>query len=295
MAKDDKAIMFFSAPASRYLKYFRAYNLNSVLMSYHYVKQKKGDFMRLIEFIEETNGYLMIDSGAFTFKNSTDPNLDYTKEETYKSYMDEFIQFCYDHSKWIYCTVNMDMERWVGFDVVDKWNDTLFKPLSKVTNVVFNIDPEPIDQMERLKLYCKQFDYIGLNRKMIDRVEQVYAYAQMNKVRVHGFAITSLSILKNTPLFSVDSTSWLSGSRFGSTYKYDGKNFYNFDANHKHRRKTLKLLCREYGIDYEGVINDDNDAITAYNLFAWIGFEKEYLKMANLKLRTDKVSKYDRR
>ncbi|GAH15672.1 unnamed protein product [marine sediment metagenome] len=52
------------------------------------------------------------------------------------------------------------------------------------------------------------------------------------KVKIHGFGMTSLSLLLRYPWYSVDSTSWVLTGRFGSVYvpKWsDGK--YTYDEN----------------------------------------------------------------
>lgn len=294
MPAPNKAIMFYSAPTARHIPYFIKHGVTSFLISYHYVKTKRRDFLAIAEYVKECGGYLMIDSGAFTFKNDADQEK-WTKVESYKGYLDEFLGFCYDNAKHIYCTVNMDMDRWVGNDVVDKWNEDLFKPLEKVTNVIYNIDVDKLDRMDRAKDYCQNFDYIGIGRPCLPDIHKIVTLAKLNKNRIHGFAITSLVVLKPFPLFSVDSTTWLSGARYGSTYMYDGKNFTAADNKNKHRRKAFKSRCEEYGIDYDAVIADNQHDVTDFNIKAWTGFEKEYLKIAGLKLNTKNASSYDKR
>ena len=42
------------------------------------------------------------------------------------------------------------------------------------------------------------------------------------KLRVHGWAVTDNKSIKRMPFYSVDSTTWLGGAKYGSTYHYVG-------------------------------------------------------------------------
>jgi hypothetical protein len=196
------------------------------------------------------------------------------------------------------------MENLVGVEVVDKWNEKYFRPLNKITNVIFNVDSKYnrkgiIDHtggLIRLKEYAKEFDYIGVNRKLANNYSnQVYKEAMINKCKVHGFAVTSLAILRSSPFFSVDSTSWLMGDIFGVSYTYDGKNFKGWDKKQKYIRTQKKVLAKTLDIDHNLLKADKTYQVTEFNLYAWKGFEKEYMNFANLKLNTLSLKYYDKR
>ncbi len=301
---NNKAVLFYSAPKIGYIEMLRKYNVKSILISYWYIRKNVRMFRVFADYIREVGGYMMVDSGAHTFKHDEENREHWCKEESYKEYLDEYIQFCYDNYKDIYCCVNIDMDNWVGIDIVDKWNHTLFKPLNKVTNVIFNVDSrhnhlgvyDKTGGLIRLKEYVKQFDYIGVNRGIANKYsKQVFTEATLNNVRVHGFAVTSLSILKNNPMFSVDSTSWLSGDLYGATFTYDGKNFKSLDAKKKYVRKDQRVKVQELGIDHKLLEKDKSYQVTEFNLYAWKGFEREYIGIANMKLKTNNLRIYDKR
>lgn len=298
----DKAVLFYSAVQSKQLPILKQFGIRNILLSYHQIKTKKSEWPIIRDYLREHKGLLMVDSGAFTFKNDTSGKTDWTLQKSYDKYLDEFLNFCYTNSNDIYCTVNMDMDNFVGVDVVDKWNEDLFKPLEKHTNVIYNVDSELnragiVDKTGylRFKEYIKEFDYVGVKRHIAATIgPKIYGLAKQYKKRVHGFAVTSLNILKDAPLFSVDSTTWLGGSKYGTTYMYDGKNFRTIDFKRKFMRKMTKLECQKFGIDYKTLMLDEDPGVTQYNLCAWCGFEKEYLRYANHKLNTNSVVSYAR-
>ena len=137
---------------------------------------------------------------------------------------------------------------------------------------------------------------MGINQSQKDYASRFYQIAKHYRVRVHGFAWTELGIVKHYPFASLDSTTWLGGVRYGTTYDYDGKNFRTIDYKHKYRRKARRLKYESIGVSIHDVTGNKEDryAVNKMNLLGWIGFRKEYLRVANLKLHSKKVSTYVR-
>ena len=80
------------------------------------------------------------------------------------------------------------------------------------------------------KKLCKEYNFIaigasgkhdsGWTRKHPEKLKKLVQYANSKKVRVHGLGYTNHNGLKEIPFYSVDSTSWLSGNRFGAVYEF---------------------------------------------------------------------------
>jgi len=87
------------------------------------------------------------------------------------------------------------------------------------------------EDMKWLKLYLDRYDYIALGG-IAGGVTAVDIETHLNKCweiicdtpdrkprcKVHGFGLTSLRLITRYPWYSVDSTSWVMTSRFGSVY-----------------------------------------------------------------------------
>ena len=96
---------------------------------------------------------------------------------------------------------------------------------------------EPFSYLEH---YVKNYDYLALGvagnsgKKLIPWLDTCFSKyicdsAGMPKIKVHGFAVTSLVLMLRYPWWSVDSTSWVVTGRNGSIYipkKKDGKWIY---------------------------------------------------------------------
>jgi hypothetical protein len=101
-------------------------------------------------------------------------------------------------------------------------------------------------------------------------------------------------LLKSYPHFSVDSTTWLGGSKYGTSYVYDGKNAKTKDFKNKYIRKADKQLCEKIGISLDDLVAEKRSAVNRYNLEGWKGFRREYIRYANTKLWTEAPHYYDK-
>lgn len=83
------------------------------------------------------------------------------------------------------------------------------------------------EDLSYLERYVEEYEYLALGGlaamgskpQMFDFLDKAFDVIcdkeGMPKVKVHGFAVTSLRAMKRYPWFSVDSTSWLSTARMG--------------------------------------------------------------------------------
>lgn len=157
---------------------------------------------------------LMIDSGAYSA---------WRKGETLS--VDEYVRFIYDNG------LNRPGVIVVSLDVINEGQASYenWKEMRKQ-----GIEALPVyhvaTDVRFLKLYLKEVQYIGIgaianldsNRRRIslDRIWQDFLIDcdNMPFVRTHGMGITSFSLMKQYPWFSVDSTSWLMNGAYGKIY-----------------------------------------------------------------------------
>jgi hypothetical protein len=261
--RKNKGLMFFSSSSVKDTKLLYEFGLREILVSYHYISKSHDFYSEFLPKLHESGGLFMTDSGGFSFIASLISKGELTeetsKEEYWLPYLHEYVGWLEANAQHIFVAANLDLDAIVGREVVDKWNEKYFKPLEKHMNIIY------VAHRDIEKDYN---DFTGL----------------------HGFAWTSIPMLKTNPLFSVDSTTWLGGVRYGTSYVYDGKNFRVNDYKKKYLRKGDRTLCREFGIDYDKLMKDDATALNSYNLIGWLGARKEYLKAANLKLKTPTVN-----
>jgi len=293
-ATKNKGIMYFSASSRKDAEFLFNFGINDILVSYHYIKKNLSFYPDFLKAIKDSGGHFMVDSGAFSLladRNFDGVNYDWEK------YIDEYVGWCNRYKEYITVAANMDMEGLVGADLVDYWNDKFFKPLEKHMDVVYVAHGcDRHDIFKRFKEYCINYGYVGVSSSSdeYDKAGKFYTIAKNYNVRIHGFGWTSIPKLKSFPFYSVDSTTWLGGVRYGTSYNYDGKNFRVNAYYKKYVRKGDKVLCRKYGINYTNLMSEERESVNGYNLIGWLGARKEYLRMANLKLKNKVVSFYDK-
>lgn len=300
----SKAVVFFSASSIEDARTLRRFGIKEILVSYHYLRKSLRSFEELLKEVYEQDGIFMTDSGAFSFMrqfHEGHPEYDkLTSEEFWLPYLEEYVAWLRKHKEYIFVAANLDLDKVVGEEIVRKWNKKYFEPLeAEGLQIVYVAHRTNGDlKFTNLEYYCKRYKYVGVNQRDKAYAHKVATIANKYGTRIHGFAWTAFELCKRYPFFSVDSTTWLGGTRYGTTYDYDGKNFRTLDYKKKERiRKQRKVKLLSVGVDYEGVIGkkEDRYAVNNMNLTGWLGFRKEYIKMANLKLKTKYVSRYERK
>jgi len=82
-------------------------------------------------------------------------------------------------------------------------------------------------------------------------------------VKVHGFAITSPFLVKKFPFYSIDSSSWAKGGRFGVFFYYDKGKFRTLDP---------KKFGKKFGVSFN---KSGNYKMHKFNLMQWCKFAKQ--------------------
>lgn len=294
----NKAILYFSASSTGDFQQLYDFGIREILVSYFYIRKNFSYWRRMLPTFKGEGGIFMTDSGAFSFMGKYDPEdpecAKYRTEEFWLPYLFEYLKWIKENREYIFSVVNLDLDMLVGEDIVNKWNETYFEPLEREGyQVIYVAHPtDKRDSLSRLKYYCGKYSYVGANRSNKEDAAKIYQMIKYYHCRIHGFAWTEIDLLKHYPFFSVDSVTWLGGVRFGTTYNYDGKNFSTIDYKHKYRRKANRIKYESAGVDWNEVKKETRININKMNLLGWLGFRKEFLKMANLKLHTKKVIEY---
>lgn len=183
----------------------------NILESYHYVyKQKYVDEMR------KNNAKVFLDSGAFSAHTlGVQLNL---------------VEYCE------YIKRNIDILRVEGNSVMASVLDGIGDPLKTWRNQLdmerFGVRPLPCfhygEDERYLEWYMSRYEYITLGgmvgktqqnlRNWLDRIWGKYLSDGSGKARimVHGFGLTSFSLMSEYPWYSCDSSSWIQMTSFGS-------------------------------------------------------------------------------
>lgn len=200
------------------------YNMGvrNFLMSYEYLKGKGHSCIKKYEDM-----HLFIDSGAFTYQN--DPKyLEYTVEQ-WEEQIETYLKWAERHSKSIFAMAELDLQNLLGEDIIWEWRKKYFEPFMLKTGipVCFIYHHEGMETWERM---CQRYPYVGFSAVADDGKNYDYdGYREMLRVAekhgaiCHGFGMTRTSLLPKLPFYTVDSTSWKSGFRYGQIAIWNGQ------------------------------------------------------------------------
>ena len=127
----------------------------------------------------------------------------------------------------------------------------------------------PVWHKSRGKQYfidmCKEYDYIAIGgivtREICPTDFKYFKWfidtAHAHNCQIHGLGFTNLQGMKIYNFDSVDSTSWLSGGRFGSCYWFDGRNLRIVDTGKRRRRSDIS-----------------HEPLDRHNYYEWVKFQQ---------------------
>jgi hypothetical protein len=272
--------------------------VRDMLFSYYHMDDKNiQSLAKRYKLDERDKVRIIIDSGGFTFNMDPDKH---TNKELY-AYRDRYIQWLYDNKEYITAAVELDVSIMIGDEKLQKWRKKYFKPLEKAGIPIIYVWHEE-DGLDGWKQLCKENKYVGLTSLAGWEPSQIKRYlreAQKYKSKVHGFAFTSTEHLPKLDFTTVDSTTWISGMKYGCTYVFDNKRLITYDANTKHMRNKYRAHFVKRGINWDLVKldfkKDDQNRrlaqpeITKINILGWLEFGQFLHKKSVLRKKLRKT------
>lgn len=101
---------------------------------------------------------------------------------------------------------------------------------------------------------------LGTSRDLLDKwLTLVFRKLSSANAVAHGFGITSWTLLKKYPWYSVDSSAWTTGFRYGTLSLFDDRSGRFFKVRLRNREDVLKRskLIRSYGVDPAVLLRKD--------------------------------------
>lgn len=216
-----------------------------------FLKDKFYDFYRLESYhninrkeffcIQEYKNFLL-DSGAFSFLNKCKTKINWDE------YIIKYADFINKYK--IKNFFELDIDSIVGIEEVERLRNKLEKLTSKKCI--------PVWHKSRGKEYwlsmIKDYDYVAIGGIVTKEIKQKdYKYfhwllneAKKHNCKVHGLGFTNLKALEEYKFYSVDSTSWLSGNRFGAVYWFNGQTMQKQSKKEGQRVKTNEAAINNF-------------------------------------------------
>jgi hypothetical protein len=266
--------MFFAgAENTSVMRALHDAGVKRILLSYYYIRRRGADLNEVLRLFPE----VIIDSGAFTMLEG---QKGYAVDlYAHEKYLHEYLDFLEKYIGKFFWVANYDIDSIVGHRQVVEWN-TYFEALEKGGQTVCYVAHDMGRTMSMTTEYIERYSYVGSSAAVdVQRMpfrERFFAMARAHKVRTHGFGFTSFVSEQRFPFFTCDSTTYLGGARYGSTYIFNGAFFETIDFRHKHYRKWMTHWCRQWGIDERKFFADDQTEVLKFNIRMWLENERHF-------------------
>jgi hypothetical protein len=252
-----------------------------ISLSYMYARQwmKKSSVQELADDLGRFD-FVFLESGGYSFKNSNKHKSESTWRSI-RSYAEEYYE---------------DLERighlFAGCTEVDVFDDdfgqkemeALRKPLlDKGISIVPVIQQQSVEDITSLGWF-EDYSYIGIspllvgNERYKGKLNAIFREARDKNILLHGLGVTdSKTIQGRYPFYSVDSTTYLNGTKYGSTIIFQNGRLRFYDSKKKSVRKRYRKRLEDNGIIWRDVENDKSLEVTLMNSLAYKQLN-DYLK-----------------
>ncbi|MBP3888481.1 MAG: hypothetical protein J6F30_12700 [Cellulosilyticum sp.] len=270
--------IFFSGVESK--AYFDGcYNMNvrDFLMSYQYLQG--SDLKTRLKGLDVK---LFIDSGAFTYQ--MDASFRDKTPEFWESQIKRYLSWAEKNRDYIFAIANLDIENIVGGELVKKWNEQYFEPFMLRTGIPICFIWHPENTILSWEQYCQRYPYVGLTTVLgssgFNEMSDMLKIAEKYRTLVHGMGMTQTSILPKLPFYTVDSTSWKAGSRYGQIAIWNGIKV-QLKGKEDFQTKVFPVIDSYRDIhpplDKDKIANYDEPEVLRCNVYAYLKAE-EYIR-----------------
>lgn len=202
-----------------------------ILESFYYCD---GIVEKMIPYFES----FMLDSEAFTFFSSG-------KRVDWNEYVGRYCDFIKRNNVQLF--FELDIDALIGYDKVKDIRRRIERETGKQPIPVWH---KRLGKAEFLKM-CDEYPYVAIggivSREIVPKEYPYFTWfineAHKRGCKIHGLGFTNLKGLTKYHFDSVDSTSWLSGNRFGSVYTFTGKTIVKKDKPQGSRLADSKAVA----------------------------------------------------
>lgn len=299
MFTDLRQVMDYTRPLSifysgveyeSYLDILYELGIRNFLMSYEYLKGKGHSQLK-----KYPDMHLFIDSGAYTYMNNPE-FADYTVEQ-WEEQIEKYLAWARKHKDSIFAIADLDLQYLVGNEKVYEWRKKYFEPFMLETGipVCFIYHEEGDAQWEYM---CKRYPYVGFSLDVdgdaSSTLREKFRIAEKYNTLIQGMASTRTSMLVDYPFYTVDSTTWNVGLKYGEISVWNGTKMSRIKKT-DFETKAFPIISRyDREFDFDLILEEDKTELIKVNAYAFVQAEKfihERLrsKMYWFKARAQKV------
>ena len=301
MFTDLRQVMDYTRPLSifysgveyeSYLDILYELGIRNFLMSYEYLKGKGHGQLK-----KYPDMHLFIDSGAYTY--ITNPEFEKYTVEQWEEQIHKYLAWARKHKDQIFAIADLDLQYLVGNEKVYEWRKKYFEPFMLETGipVCFIYHEEGLDQWEYM---CKRYPYVGISLNVDGNIDETdlrekFRIAEKYNTLIQGMASTRTAMLTEYPFYTVDSTTWNVGLKYGEISVWNETKMSRIKKT-EFESKAFPIISRyDKKFDFDLIREEDKTELIRVNAYAFVQAEKfihERLrsKMYWFKARAQKVN-----
>lgn len=267
-------IFFSGVEYESYLDILYNLGIRNFLMSYEYLKGKGSSVFKKYSDIR-----LFIDSGAYTYQN--DPQYESYTIEQWEEQIKTYLNWAKKHKDSIFAIADLDLQYLpnVGYETVYEWRKKYFEPFMLETGVpvCFIYHDDGLDYWEYM---CKRYPYVGLSL-VIDKADngeeqlrEMFRIAEKYNALCQGMASTNTRLLVDYPFYTVDSTTWNVGLKYGEISVWTGTKMTRVKKEDFETKAFPAIQQYDIPFDFDLIREEDKTEMIRVNAYAFVQAEK---------------------
>ena len=248
--------LYFSAVSKKHFELLSKLNISINYLRSYFEMRKKQDLI-----VHNNVNKYFLDSGAYSAKN-LNKDID----------IDKYIKYIkkYGHN----------FETFAGLDVIGDADASIENLIYFENNDLYPLPTFHYGSHEKyLDYYADKYDYIALGgmagqgtgvKQLKPWFQKIFS--KYTEKKFHGFGITNIFLIKMFPWHSVDSTTYLNGSKYGHII-HDNKQVHHSQLNSIDQWEELKMYLNEIEITLNEFKYKDSVARDVFNIIQMKKFE----------------------
>ncbi len=224
----------------------------NLLFSYYYIGSKDDTVTReTLKHFKDRGVFIMIDSGAHTFFSEEGLSIAHskkkkTKQTNYMVYSKGYAKWLEKFKDYIDVAVELDIDVLIGYKKVLQIRKMLEATGAKIMPVWHtSLGDAEWENMIR------DYEYVGIGLGDAVNMKQIlnigFFSSKLKRAietgtKVHAFGMVRPNYMLKLPFYTVDSSSWNAGSRYGQLVGYDAKNIKIVQRRVKSQKDFLKVV-----------------------------------------------------
>lgn len=265
------SIFYSGVEYESYLDILYNLGIRNFLMSYEYLKGKGyGQIKKYPDM------HLFIDSGAYTY--ITNPEFESYTVEQWEDQIHEYLNWARKHKDQIFAIADLDLQYLVGNEKVYEWRKKYFEPFMLETGipVCFIYHEEGLEYWDYM---CQRYPYVGISLNVDGNVDETdlrnkFKIAEKHNTLIQGMASTRTGMLTQYPFYTVDSTTWNVGLKYGEISVWTGTKMIRAKKTELDTKAFPYISKYDLKFDFDLIREEDKTEMIRVNAYAFVQAEK---------------------